>query len=128
LLKADEAAGDAEERFVDVVAAFPADPWPAVLVQPGDGALDDPALFAQPGAVRPLGRGDLRRDVTSAQLAVVDLGPRSASSRLGRRLGRTRRPRIGGIASTRAIISVMSLRLATVTDAASGMPLASQIR
>lgn len=46
-----------------------------MLVQPGDGALDDPALFAQPGAVRALGRGDLRRDVTSAQLAVVDLGP-----------------------------------------------------
>jgi len=32
---------------VDVGAAFVADAQAAVLVQPGDRALDDPALFAQ---------------------------------------------------------------------------------
>ena len=37
---------------MDVVAAFVADAEAAVLVQPGDCALDDPALFAEPGAVR----------------------------------------------------------------------------
>jgi hypothetical protein len=32
LLEADQAAGDAQERLVDVVAAFPADAEPSVLV------------------------------------------------------------------------------------------------
>ena len=62
-LEADEAAADREERFVDVVAAFVADAQAAVLVQPGDRALDDPALAAEPGAVTALGPGDLRLDV-----------------------------------------------------------------
>jgi len=35
-----------EKRFVDVGAAFIADAQAAVLVQPTDRALDDPALFA----------------------------------------------------------------------------------
>jgi hypothetical protein len=61
-LEADEAAADREERFVDVVAAFVADAQAAVLVQPGDRALDDPALLAEPGAVRRLGSGDPRLD------------------------------------------------------------------
>jgi hypothetical protein len=46
-LEADEAAADREERFVDVVAAFVADAQPSVLVQPSEGALDDPALRAE---------------------------------------------------------------------------------
>lgn len=48
----DEAGGEAEEGFVDVVASFPADAQAAEAVQPGDGALDDPAEDAQAGAVR----------------------------------------------------------------------------
>ena len=49
--EADEAAGDLEEGFVDVGAAFVTDAQAAVLVQPGDRALDDPPLFAEAGSV-----------------------------------------------------------------------------
>jgi len=45
---------------VDVVASFVGDAEPAVVVEPGGRALDDPALFAEPGAVWCLGSGDLR--------------------------------------------------------------------
>ena len=69
--EADEAAADFEERFVDVVAAFVADAEPAVLVQPGERALDDPALAAEPGAVRTLGLGDPGTDASGAQCAAV---------------------------------------------------------
>jgi hypothetical protein len=68
-LEADQAAADREERFVNVVATFVADSEASVLMQPGDRALDDPALFAEPGAVRRLGSGDLRLDAAAAQLA-----------------------------------------------------------
>jgi hypothetical protein len=54
---------------VDVVAAFVADAQAAVLVQPGDRALDDPTLGAQPGAVLALRPGDLRLDAAATQLA-----------------------------------------------------------
>jgi hypothetical protein len=37
-----------EERLVDVSASFVADAQAAVLVQPADRALDDPALLAEP--------------------------------------------------------------------------------
>jgi hypothetical protein len=50
--EADEAAGDRDECFVDVGSAFVAEAEPAVLMKPGEGALDDPALAADPGAVR----------------------------------------------------------------------------
>jgi hypothetical protein len=43
---------------VDVGAAFVAESESAVLVEPGECALDDPALAAEPGAVR----GTLVRD------------------------------------------------------------------
>ena len=56
---------------MDVVAAFVADAEAAVLVQPGDRALDDPALLAEPGAVSCLGSGDPRLDVAAAQLAAA---------------------------------------------------------
>ncbi len=52
----------------DVVAAFVADAQATVLVQPGDRALNDPALFAEPGAVRRLRGGDPRLDATAAEL------------------------------------------------------------
>jgi len=69
--EADEAAADREECFVDVIAAFVADAQAAVLMQPGDGAFDDPALLAEPGAVRCLGGSDLRLDAAAAQLAAA---------------------------------------------------------
>ena len=67
-LEADQGAADCEEGFVDVVAAFVADAEAPVLVQPGDRALDDPALLAEPGAVPGLRPGDLRLNVAAAQL------------------------------------------------------------
>jgi hypothetical protein len=54
---------------VDVVAALVADAQPPVLVQPGDRALDDPALRPEPGAMLALRPGDLRLDVAPPQLA-----------------------------------------------------------
>jgi hypothetical protein len=49
--EADEAAAECEERFVDLGAAVVPDEQGLELVQPGEGALDDPAVAAQPGAV-----------------------------------------------------------------------------
>ena len=68
--EADEAAADREEGFVDVGAAFVADAEAAVLMQPGDRSLDDPAASAEPGSVRPFWPGDLRLDVPSAQFVL----------------------------------------------------------
>jgi hypothetical protein len=45
----DETAGEGEEAFVDVVVAVGADQEAAAIVEPGEGALNDPALTAQPG-------------------------------------------------------------------------------
>ena len=59
---ADEAAGDCEERFVDLVAAVVADEEAFEVVQPGEGALDDPAVAAETRAVRCLAPRDLRGD------------------------------------------------------------------
>ena len=53
---------------MDVVAAFVADAEPAVLVQPGDRSFDDPAFFAEPGAVVALGPGNLGADSARLQL------------------------------------------------------------
>ena len=54
---ADEAAAEGEERFVDLVAAVVADEQPFELMQPGEGALDHPAVAAEPGAVPRSGGG-----------------------------------------------------------------------
>jgi hypothetical protein len=59
---------------VDVGAAFVADAQAAVLVQPGDRALDDPALLAEPGAVWLLRPRDRGADPAGAQLAAVAAG------------------------------------------------------
>jgi hypothetical protein len=53
---------------VDLAAAVVADEQPLELVQPGEGALDDPAVAAEPGAVLGLALGDLRGDPALAQL------------------------------------------------------------
>jgi hypothetical protein len=69
-LEADQAAADGEEGFVDVGGAFVADAEAAVLMQPRDRSLDDPASAAEPGSVRPLRLGDFRLDVPAAQFAL----------------------------------------------------------
>jgi hypothetical protein len=55
--EADEAAADCEEGFVDLVAAVVADEQSFEFVQPGEGALDDPAGAAEAGAVFGLAAG-----------------------------------------------------------------------
>src|SRR3954453_21171827 len=45
--EADEAAAEREERLVDLGAAVVTNEQPLELVQPGEGALDDPAVAAQ---------------------------------------------------------------------------------
>jgi len=56
---------------VDLVAAVVADEQPLEVMQPGEGALDDPADAAEAGAVLGLAAGDLGADAASAQLAPV---------------------------------------------------------
>jgi NAD(P)-dependent dehydrogenase (short-subunit alcohol dehydrogenase family) len=84
----DKAAGEGEEGFVDVVAAVGADQESATVVQPGEGALDDPALLSEAGAVLGLAARDDRLDAAlpdkAAVLVVVvaavgDQRPRTAS-------------------------------------------------
>jgi hypothetical protein len=48
LLPTDEAAREGEEAFVDVVAAVGADDESAAVVEPGEGAFDDPSVAAAP--------------------------------------------------------------------------------
>jgi hypothetical protein len=68
---ADEAAGEGEEGFVDVVAAVGADEESVAVVQPGEGALDDPAVAAEAGAVLSLAAGDDRLHAALADEAAV---------------------------------------------------------
>lgn len=51
--------------------AFVADAQSAEVVQMGEAALDDPALAAQPGAVRDAAARDDRLDVASPEQAAV---------------------------------------------------------
>lgn len=44
----DEAAGEFEERFVDVGSAFPTDTQTAEAMAPGEGPLDHPPVSTQP--------------------------------------------------------------------------------
>ena len=56
---------------MDVVAAVSADEESAAVVQPGEGALDNPADAAEAGAVLGLAMSDLRFDVAGAEFAAV---------------------------------------------------------
>ena len=73
---------------MDVVAAVCADEQPAVVVEPGEGALDDPAVAAESGAVFGLAASDERLDAALPDeppvfvvvvAAVSDQRPRPAS-------------------------------------------------
>jgi len=44
------------------------------LVQPGEGALDDPAIATEAGAMRSLATGDLWSDAAPPELAAMPLG------------------------------------------------------
>ena len=56
---------------MDFVAAVVADEQPLEVMQPGEGALDDPAGATQAGAVGGLPAGDLRLDAAPPQLTPV---------------------------------------------------------
>lgn len=56
---------------MDLVAAVVADEESFVVVQPGEGALDDPAHPTESGAVLGLAASDLWFDVAGAELAPV---------------------------------------------------------
>lgn len=56
---------------MDVVAAVGADEEAAAVVEPGEGALDDPAMPAEPGAVFGLASGDQRLDAAFPDEASV---------------------------------------------------------
>ena len=53
------------------VAAVVADEQPLELMEPGEGALDDPAMATEPGAVLRLAAGDLRSDPAPTKLAPI---------------------------------------------------------
>jgi hypothetical protein len=56
---------------VDVVAAVGADEEPATVVEPGEGAFDDPALMAKAGAMVGLAAGDQGFDPALPDQAAV---------------------------------------------------------
>ena len=56
---------------MDVVAAVVADEESFELVEPGEGAFDDPAVAAEAGAVFGLAAGNFRPDPTLSELAAV---------------------------------------------------------
>jgi hypothetical protein len=51
---------------VDVGAAFVAESYAPVLVEPGEGALNDPAFAAEVGSVLGVAFGDERSDPSGA--------------------------------------------------------------
>lgn len=69
----DQAGGESEKGFVDVVASFPADAQAAEAVEPGDGALDGVAEDTQAGAVWLAPSGDHGPDAALPGLAAVDV-------------------------------------------------------
>ena len=129
-MPADDAAGEAEEGLVDVVADFPADPRPPEPVQQRDGLFHYPAVHAQARAMLRAAPGDNRGDPRfPGLLAVLVVVIAAVGVDLIRALaGRPRRPRTGGMAWMRGMSWVTSLRFPPVSDTASGMPCALVIR
>jgi hypothetical protein len=110
--EADEAAAECEERFVDFVAVV-ADEQPFEVVEPGEGALDDPACAAESGPVPEVAVGDLRLDAAVAELIAERVGvvPAVSKYQLRRRRGLPGLPRTGGTRSISGTSWVTSLRL-----------------
>ena len=111
---------------MDIGSTFITDPQAAVLAEPGDGALHDPAIDPQATAVRGATPGQPGRNPPVTQRA--PMGLRVIGSVPQDRLGRPRRrptlPARGGMASTRGSNCVTSWRLAGVIVTARGIPLA----
>ena len=59
---------------MDLGAAVVADEQAAELVQPGEGALDDPTVVAKPGAVLGLAARDQRSDPSPSKLSAIAVG------------------------------------------------------
>ena len=130
LAETDEAAAERKEGFVDLGSTVVADEEPLEVVQPGDGALDDPADAAEPGAMFGRAAGDqgldaARSDEPSVLVVVVAAIGDELS---GRKRGLPMTPRTGGTLSMSGISWVTSLRLPPVSVQASGIPLASTSR
>src|SRR6266508_786785 len=83
-------------------------------MEPGEGALDDPAVAAEPGAVLALAARDFGRNTPPTELAAVLVVVVAAIG------GETR-----GTAPLSGISWVTSLRLPPVSRQASGLPVAS---
>ena len=71
---ADEAAAELHEGFVDIGTALKADPESSELMQPGDGALDDPAGYAQTAAMFGVAAGELGTDALVGQSLPMSVG------------------------------------------------------
>jgi hypothetical protein len=56
---------------VDLVESVGAEEQSAAVVEPGEGALDDPAVASEPGAVAGLAAGDDRFDAAAPEQAAV---------------------------------------------------------
>jgi hypothetical protein len=69
----DEAAGEFEERLVDVGPPFPAHPETSEAVQPGERALYHPAVDTQSAAVGCAAAGDDGQDSAGTNLVAVDV-------------------------------------------------------
>lgn len=69
----DEAAGEFEEGFMHVCSSLPADAEAFEAVEPGEAAFDDPAVFAQSGAMEGAAAGDCRDDAALPDLIAVDV-------------------------------------------------------
>ena len=97
---------------MNVGPALIADAQPLERVQPGEAALDHPALLAQPGAVGHAAARDPRSDPAGAQLAAVDVVviaavgeqlPRTAArSPADRRDGIDQREQLGDVVAVAA--------------------------
>jgi hypothetical protein len=61
---ADDGGAECEEGFVEGAVAFVAGSEAAEVVQPGEGSFDDPADFAEAGAVLGGAAGDERFDAS----------------------------------------------------------------
>ena len=94
---ADEREGKGEKGAVELGPSLEANEQSSELVQPGEGALDDPAIATQAGSVRILATGDLWSDAAPPELAATPPGVIAAISEelRGSPSGPTHLPRHG---------------------------------
>jgi len=71
LVEADQGAGERRERHVDVDAALIPDGQAAVAGEPGEGALDNPAVSSEMGAALDPAACDARGDAAGAALTTA---------------------------------------------------------